>query len=620
MVFSFDSNKKDEDENSNIIDARINENIKKIINFIEYAVKEENENVQRTFFFDKIFDEMFKYIYQWFRIIVNNDKQKNKEIDPLKPFIKNLEKEKERNKTNKIIDNKHLYFDYDEYKEYNDNIFTAFYTFNLSLYEYLHNQLKIAFFNNNNNKSEYNSVFYELQIKRINDVNLGEIGNIFMELFEKTSKYQQFINLYLTKNICDKYSKPSKIIAEEFINFNKDLKKNELKDSLQIIDKIYQNSNQIAKIDFLPFYYYYREHLSKYFFNTCLESKIIKTFNNYTYSQKEFLLDNDIIKRYVFLLNNMKDELFKIFPTYEYKRNKNEIAEIDANFCADFLDSYFFEEKYYSKEEILLFIILKIYIIALKKNKTVFHFFEEIMKSKIQRKAIFRKYIFIILLILNDEVKEKIKKNENYINELLLYKEVMNCICENQSKDKILYYPNERLSDIIYNFNIYQDKYEDLIKKNEKFREECIKMTARYNSFDKEILEDGVDYKVLLQNNACRDKGPISEETLLKISEAFEYKGHIMTTCKTCQVKIKPDLFFIHVPLNKSTIIGFYSLSFSYSLITDAFKVFMTNNLPGKNRANEILFNVIGNIIYYLNYTKKDNYCNLSDYLALCLI
>ena len=62
MVFSFDSKKKDEDENSNIIDARINENIKKIINFIEYAVKEEKENVQRTFFFDKIFDEMFKYI------------------------------------------------------------------------------------------------------------------------------------------------------------------------------------------------------------------------------------------------------------------------------------------------------------------------------------------------------------------------------------------------------------------------------------------------------------------------------------------------------------------------------------------------------------------------------
>ena len=92
-----------------------------------------------------------------------------------------------------------------------------------------------------------------------------------------------------------------------------------------------------------------------------------------------------------------------------------------------------------------MFIILKIYIITLKKKIIIFHFFEKIITLNIQRKAILRNYIFIILLLLNDEVKEKIKNNENYIKELLLYKEIMNCIYESQSKGNTLYYPNEKL-------------------------------------------------------------------------------------------------------------------------------------------------------------------------------
>ena len=46
------------------------------------------------------------------------------------------------------------------------------------------------------------------------------------------------------------------------------------------------------------------------------------------------------------------------------------------------------------------------------------------MKSKlITKKNLIRKYIYFIINILNENVREKIKSKQNYIQELLYYKE-----------------------------------------------------------------------------------------------------------------------------------------------------------------------------------------------------
>jgi hypothetical protein len=280
-------------------------------------------------------------------------------------------------------------------------------------------------------------------------------------------------------------------------------------------------------------------------------------------------------------------------------------------------------------------------IIALKKNKIIFHFFEEIMKMEINKKKtdsdkegnkkqeigpifrriVLRKYIYLILSILNDQVKEKLKKKENCIKELLLYEEIMNSIYNSnrvkESKDKC-YYPNERLMEIIKNFNIFQKKYQELVERNKSFPKDNKLVIKNYvNGNNKVRFEDGVDYKVLLQKNSCKDKGAIKDDVLIQYSEILEYKGLIQTTCKTCQLRIRPNLFFVHVPIDKSSSVGFYSICYSYKNASEIMKKALNNNLSDKN--NEELFNIIANMIFYMNFKLGPNN-KISDYLATCLI
>ena len=178
------------------------------------------------------------------------------------------------------------------------------------------------------------------------------------------------------------------------------------------------------------------------------------------------------------------------------------------------------------------------------------------------------------------------------------------------------FYPNERLGEIIYNFNIYQKEYEKILEKKPEFKKQALNMIKKNKEDEnKDILEDGVDYKVLLQNNACRDKGAIKDEVLIKISEALEYKGLIQTTCKSCQLKIRPNLFFVHVPMDKSGSTGFFSICYSYKISLDILKACFNNTFNDKE---DDFFNVIANIIFYIS-SKEGLNNKISNYLATCL-
>ena len=99
---------------------------------------------------------------------------------------------------------------------------------------------------------------------------------------------------------------------------------------------------------------------------------------------------------------------------------------------------------------------------------------------------------------------------------------------------------------------------------------------------------------------------------LINITEAIEYKGSIQTTCKTCKFKIKPNLFFIHVPLDKSNSVGFYSLIFCYKT---AIKIL---NKIDKGITEDEYFTLCANIIFYINSKKKTNNL-LSRFIATSL-
>ena len=179
---------------------------------------------------------------------------------------------------------------------------------------------------------------------------------------------------------------------------------------------------------------------------------------------------------------------------------------------------------------------------------------------------------------------------------------------KNKEKANNLYYPNELLSSIMHNFNFYQNYYSFLLKQNPALSQENKTIIENYNNFISTLLNEGFDYKVFLQNNTCEDKGAIRDDVLINIMEAIEYKGVIQTTCKTCKFKIKPNLFFIHVPLDKSNSVGFYSIIYSYkSSLKILHKIL---NGIDKGGFEEEYFCLCANMIYYIVYpTETQEIC-----------
>ena len=602
----------------------------KLINFIIDSILED-KNKEKLSFLEEKFYSMFTSLYQIFRKVVNlhnnnNNNDNNEENNlnnnsPLKGFFKELNFSES---TYKSYDYK-----YEEYIQNNTDIQKALYKFNLNIYEYLHDSLKLTFKEESGDDNGYKSIFYEFQFDSYNDKDLQEEEKIFFDYFINTTKYKQFIDLFLKKNICSDLNRPFLICAEEFMNFNNELRNDDSKDYIELLNEIFQSENKIVILEYNKFYKYYSENLAKYIYNLALDTKILKITNEskgnntrIVYRQKECLLDDNILKRYIYFLNNLDPkELENIFLPLKYKLNENNIQEINTTFFSDQLEDIFLKDKFFIYEDCECFIVFIIYIITLKRNKIIFHFFEEIIANmKINRKICLRKYVYLILYVLNDIVSKKINKEENIIKELLLYKEIMNCIystnLSHNNKDKF-YYLNERLVDIINNFNIYQKKYEEYLKRKDEFQKNNKEIIDQYIKNDeKNILEDGVDYKVLIQNNACRDKSSIKEDILLNISKSLEFRGMIQTTCTTCKLKIKPNLFFVHVPLDKSSTCQFFSVCYIYKLALEILQETLNNNFSKKE---EDFFNLMANIIFYINSQKGINN-KISNYLATCMI
>ena len=594
----------------NMIKEDLTSDVWKLFDYIKTFLSQVEDNKKSKSFLESklivLMNEVNNHFAKYVTLLENID-EKSKEI-----FFKQI------NSFNEPT------YKYTENEENNFNIQKLFYGFNISVMQYFHGMIKLEESNKAENELKDNRIkaYYELKFKEENkDDNFifNDEDKIFLNFFRKTKKFNEFINIYIKENKCQEIKRPIYIIAEEFMNLPFD----EKRDYTQIINKFYQTSNKLKKISYNKFYIYYMEHFAKSIFEFAHEAinmNAKEKSNNkenieYVYTLKENILDNNILQRYSYLLNNMDPKkLYENFPNLKFKLEDNSLDEIRQNLFSDAIEANLLENKYFNVDDVLSFTVLTMYIINLKKNKIIYHFFEEIMKSKlITKKNLIRKYIYFIINILNENVREKIKSKQNYIQELLYYKEIMSCLLiHNQKYNLNSYYPNE-LSDIIQNFNYYQNYYNSLLKNNPKMEAENNKIFEQYQNYENGILKEGVDYKLFLQNNACEDKGAIKDEVLMNIAEALEYRGHIQTTCKTCKFKIKPNLFFIYVPNDRCSNVGFYSLIYSFK---NASKILMRLlNNKDKGTFEEDYFGLCANMIFYINYKLGMNN-SLSRFIA----
>lgn len=637
------NNKENNKENNNEINDII-----KLMKYIEDSVRiNEGEEKVYYYFLDKRLYSMYDALYHCFKNIMNiNVNFNNNNKENLNDFFTELKLD-ESNFRN-------YNYKYDIFDDHNATIQKAFYNFNLNIYEFFYEKIKLNIDNKEKNKNKFEPNLYKIEFNDYKEKKgLCEQDLIFLKFFEKTSKYKQFSELFFKNNISCDINKPSLIIAEEFLNARKGYGEyRDKKDYIQVINTFYQNSDKIRIIDFLKFNIFFADNpCAKQMYDIILDSKLFDAKNykgRFIYRQKECTLDNNILKRYAYLLYNMEpNEVIDLFPSLNFKLKQNVIEDIKTTDFADLLENELIEEKFTKFEEIAIEIVLIIYFINIKKKNIIFHFFEEIFPflddflqyfdpntQKIAEKKInfinFRKYIYLILLILNDQVKEKLEKSENCTKELLIYQEIINTIISINNKHKMdsskTICLNERFIAIINNFENYQIKYKNILNKDNKLEKESSEIVQKYyqyNPDDKtenpDLLEEGVHYKVLLKNNACRCKR--ADNVFLTICDALDYRQHIMTTCKTCSLKIKPSLFFVHESIDKAENIGFYSLSYSYKICKEMLKIISGNNnntLKEKNYINNELFTTIGNMIFYLNY-KKGPLNKISRYLATSL-
>mgnify|MGYP006873026118 CR=1 FL=1 len=641
--------------NSLNVDQANTDEIKEIIKLMKYIedsvkINEGEEKVYNNFL-DKRLYSMYDALYHCFKNIMNiNVNFNNNNKENLNDFFIELKLDESNFRT--------YNYKYDIFDDHNSTIQKAFYNFNLNIYEFFYERIKLSSGTKEKSKNKFEISSYDIEINEYKDKKaLCDQDKIFLKFFQKTSKYRQFYELFFKNNISCDLNKPSLIIAEEFLNARKAYGEyRDNKNYIQVINTFYQNSDKIRIVDFLKFNIFFAENAcAKQMYDIILDSKIYDARNNkgrYIYRQKEkdCTLDNNAIKRYAYILNNIEqNELIKLFPSLDFKLKQNIIEEIKTTDFADILENELLEEKFTKFEEIAIEIVLIIYFINIKKKNIMFHFFEEIFPflddflqyqdpntQKMTEKKInfinFRKYIYLILLILNDQVKDKLNNKANCTKELLIYQEIINTILNlNAKKHKKdisqTICLNERFIAIINNFDQYQKTYERFLNEDNNLEKESSEIVQKYYQFNRDeseenpdLLEEGVHYKVLLINNACRCKR--ADNVFLTICDALDYKGHIMTTCKTCSLRIKPSLFFVHDSIYKSENIGFYSLFYIYKTCKEMLRIILDkgiNSVKEKNYINNELFTIIGNMIFYLNY-KKGPFNKISRYLATSLV
>ena len=210
--------------------------------------------------------------------------------------------------------------------QFNRKIQNLFYSFMLNIsYSFFQNVSKYA----NEKENQRNE-----DIKPRDETNLNEEEYLFFSLFTQTDYYRilnNFIGGY-SKEELTIYQTP-KIIFENLINIKKLSDKLDIKELTsnyyELIDEIYDKSNNTKEFSFLNFYKYYKEKLAKDIYElfnnkyaTAKISKAVKTNIKYYYEYQGVNLDKNIIFDYKYLIDALpQNEINRIFNLGQNNNN-----------------------------------------------------------------------------------------------------------------------------------------------------------------------------------------------------------------------------------------------------------------------------------------------------------
>ena len=466
---------------------------------------------------------------------------------------------------------------------FNFEIQEAFYEFNIN-FASLFNK----FFVHNKENKQIN-INYQLDKKVLN-----KEEKIFYFYFEVTLKSGVMIELFEQQKI-PPFNSLSYLLYYENINLK--ILNNSFNNYFDLINYFYDNNNKnILNIDFVNFYNYYKDNLKEYFFNESKYSKIINSFKNkdnnslslYYYTYNIIELDNNILFKYINLINNLTKEQFnKIFIDY-----KNDI--IFKNKYSKYIDFYYQLEDYFlsknmiNKTELIIIMIFYLIIFFVQKvnleyfsniiqqnvfllkfniNKNIELIFEDYLKLLQKKVKLFTNFSFFSNII---EVLLFHKNNPN-INIINLYNQITNYINENN-----------------YEFSHENNKFIEKILDTENSEIYNIKLIKANNN---EIINEIESYKKTIEDN--------NESEIL-------YKNEIMinfiSNYDNKNININSEIYSIKFLYNEiKLIINEYSLNYDFDKIN-------------KKKLNFVLINLIFYIDYIFKFSNK-----LSKLVYLCL-
>ena len=228
---------------------------------------------------------------------------------------------------------------------------------------------------------------------------------------------------FIDNNKCEEKKRMDMYFFLIFLQYNKFLKENDIKQEINYMNiiKEYYNIGSTVHINFSNFEQYYEENMKSVLEKEIKKTEILSHINedtNQSNSLKE--LDNSLMKKYVYLLGNIpKDKFYNIFPLLK-NVNSNEKNEIDFNTISRKINQLIEsnqdnnEPNLYFLRSILNISITTFYI--LKKKSPIFYIIENSLNKKLPP-IYLRQVINEMLYLLYSMYQQKTKIDKEYQGE-----------------------------------------------------------------------------------------------------------------------------------------------------------------------------------------------------------
>ena len=413
-----------------------------------------------------------------------NDISSNDNI-PLSTSSRSLIRVEGRNNFNGFID-------YDDkgqnsIKSKNRNIQEGFYRLinNICLYFYQNLSLK-----SDDDKENLDNIIINRKNKGLNtnadtmniifhkDYNTDENNYIKEEILlldelMDTMKFESFVYGFIQSyNPIDLYKIPL-TMTEEFISIlsRKNAVKNQNINFFSLIDNIYKkNGLEKIYIDFNPFSAEYYKKIKKYFDREIydennssninnkkkLKEKFLKVqinqgkngkiINNLKY--KEFILDNNLLLKYMLFLKNIKKEDYYRMFHLASSLEQSKIKSISITDMENEIEKYSNNLDILSKRDICCSTLILLFILSIKTIKNYIDA-QPFLSALFQNFNVFRKYYTMIMNLVYRLMNESLEKKD-YINAKNYFFCYYSCI---NSFRNLKLVPNENLMNIILKFD-----------------------------------------------------------------------------------------------------------------------------------------------------------------------